>query len=62
MNLQGALMLLQKEVAEQVRKKVDLYYYEGYGVLCTLSGRPLHPANVIYMMPYRVLMNYLTRV
>jgi hypothetical protein len=61
MSIEEGLSILQREVCSQVGGKVDIYYYEGFGVLCLQHGRPLHPSNVIYAMPDEVFSIQLTR-
>lgn len=45
------LQALQKIVATQIGRKVDVYRQEGKGVIVVEHGKPLHPLNVLYIMP-----------
>lgn len=51
MDLNQRLQALQRQVAEQVGHKVDVYYYEGYGALFVAHGQILHPMTVIFAFP-----------
>jgi hypothetical protein len=45
------LSLLQKQIAQQLGYKVDLYYMEGYGALAVKCGVPFRPMYVEFAFP-----------
>lgn len=45
------LMMIQRQLSEQLGEKVDVHYSEGQGALFVPYGAPLIPANVITAIP-----------